>query len=43
MNKWDVIKGATPTHVRNFQDGSGIMYYDNGCITIFKGDRLKIC
>jgi hypothetical protein len=35
-NKWDAIKGATPTHVRNFQDKSGIMYYDNGCITIFR-------
>jgi hypothetical protein len=32
MNKWDVVKNATVTQVRRFQDGSDIRYYDNGYV-----------
>ena len=32
MSNWDAIKGATPTRVLNFQDGSIVVFYDNGHI-----------
>jgi hypothetical protein len=34
MDKWDVVKNATITQVRRFQDGSDIRYYDNGYVSI---------
>ena len=34
MSNWDAIKGATPTRVLNFQDGSEIRFYDNGYISV---------
>ena len=32
MSNWDTISGATPTRVLNFQDGSSIVFYENGHI-----------
>ena len=34
MDNWDYMKGATRTHVMNFQDGSEIRFYDNGYMSV---------
>jgi hypothetical protein len=33
-NPFYTLKDANPTHIRKFQDGSCIVYYDNGQVLI---------
>jgi hypothetical protein len=34
LTAYNSIAGGIPTHIRSFDDGSGIIYYDNGYIVL---------